>query len=49
MNLTDQISEFIVRTRFSDIPEEVVREALNDILQLMGILTFGREESRIVK
>lgn len=44
MNLTDQISEFIARTRFSDIPEEVLRNAKEFVLDSVGVQLVGSRE-----
>ena len=44
MNLTDQISEFIVKTRFEDLPEEVVQIAKEFVLDSVGAQLAGSRE-----
>ena len=44
MNLTDQVSEFIAKTRFEDIPEEVLRIAKGFVLDSVGVQLVGSRE-----
>jgi 2-methylcitrate dehydratase PrpD len=44
MNLTDQISEFIVKTRFENLPKEVIQIAKEFVLDSVGAQLAGSRE-----